>query len=94
MYGEYWNGSSWVSTGTTHEAEVKSLGAGSANALGLYDMSGNVCEWCFTEYSGDRVWCSGGWDFSATFLQVGSGYRQYPGDEFNWLGFRLCRTAD
>ena len=94
VYGEYWDGSSWVSTGTTHEAEVKSLGAGSANALGLYDISENVCEWCFTEYSGDRIWCSGGWDFTAMFLQIGQGFREYPGDEFNWLGFRPCRTAD
>lgn len=31
-------------------AEVKSLSVSSANALGFYDMSGNVWEICFTEY--------------------------------------------
>jgi len=44
-----------VSTGKSDEAAVKSLGAGSTNALGLYDMSGTVWEWCFTESGSNRI---------------------------------------
>ena len=44
-----------MSTGKSDEAAVKSLGAGSTNALGLYDMSGTVWEWCFTESGSNRI---------------------------------------
>ena len=47
VYGYYWDGA-WIDKGTSSTAEVMSLGTGSANILGMYDMSGNVYEWCFT----------------------------------------------
>jgi formylglycine-generating enzyme required for sulfatase activity len=97
VYGYYYDGG-WVSKGTSDEAEVKSLGAGSANALGLYDMSGNVWEWCFTESGTLRIYRSGSWGLSANDLQVGNWPGNWPGDypfvEFHALGFRPCRTAD
>jgi formylglycine-generating enzyme required for sulfatase activity len=90
------NAVAWYNTNsssTTHP-----VGELAANGLGIYDMSGNVFEWCFDwrpSYSGSYRFIRGGaWNYFDFYLQVGD--VEYTGPTFreDILGFRLARTAN
>ncbi len=88
---------------TTHEVGTKQ-----PNELGVYDMSGNVWEWCWDwkgDYSlesktnprGDNPTAShvnrgGSWYSGAGFCRVAHRDAGSPVIKFNILGFRLART--
>jgi formylglycine-generating enzyme required for sulfatase activity len=84
---------------TTHEAGKKL-----PNELGLYDMTGNVAEWCgeqqgytiFARHSAQEpawIFRGGGWSYATTSYAVGNrgeDAHDHPSKRFTHVGFRIA----
>jgi sulfatase modifying factor 1 len=101
--GEYYPGNfaSGATASTSHQAATQAVAVCDAastatvasklpNALGMYDVSGNAAEWCFTKdiETHSTLYSMSYQDSYLTFGMEGYFSNQY----YEWIGFRLARS--
>ena len=90
------NAVAWYSANSNISApnvySTQPVGGKAANALNLYDMSGNVWEWCFDSSDTKRTLRGGSWYHPVTDLHLSFIYCQLPATGLNDAGFRYVRT--
>lgn len=70
---------------------TKDVGLKRANTLGVFDMNGNVWEWCFTLSGSEWVHRSGAWIHDEVRMRISIEERSNPDRISRVLGLRLAR---
>ena len=86
----------WNSDNSNHETHA--VGNKKSNGYGLYDMSGNVGEWCWDSnnnyYYNYRYNCGGSWNMRADDCLVAFPDDEHAEYQVNYIGFRIVCSAE